>query len=86
MCHVGRTSMEIRVDISHSEKPEDYVATAYFMFVARDAEDYSKAFPLPELTFEGEEDVKKCMLRKEYGIKNKERRSDVAAVIQITIS
>lgn len=72
--------MEIRVDIAHSNDPKDQLGSAYFMFVARDANDYSKSYPLPELSFEGEEDVKKAMLRFEYGRKNKERKMNLAAV------
>lgn len=74
VCHVGKSSLEIRVDISHSEDPKDQAGSAYFMFVARDAKDYTKAFALPELSFEGEKDEKKCILRDEYGKRNKDRR------------
>ena len=73
--------MEIRVDVSHSEDPKDQIASAYSMFVARDVQDYSKAFPLPELSFEGENDEAKCLLRQEYGKKNKKTRMEFAAVI-----
>ena len=66
--------MEIRIDISHSENPQDMAGSAYFMFVARDATDYSKAIELPELSFEGEKDAKKCALRNEYGKKNKSKK------------
>lgn len=74
MCHVGRTSLEIRIDISHSEDPQDMAGSAYFMFVARDAHDYKKAVELPELSFEGEKDARKCGLRNEYGKRNKEKK------------
>jgi len=72
--------MEIRVDISHSDDPDDQVAAAYFMFVARDTNDYKKAYPIPDLCFEGEEDLEKCLLRLEYGKKNKQKRIEFAAV------
>lgn len=72
--------MEIRVDVSHSEDPKDQIAAAYSMFVSRDAQDYSKTYPLPDLSFEGENDEAKCLLRQEYGKKNKKRRMEFAAV------
>jgi len=74
VCHIGKTSMEIRIDISHSESPDEQVGSAYFMFVARDATDYSKSFKLPELSFDGEKNPKKCVIRNEYGKRNKERK------------
>jgi len=80
VCYVGKTSMEIRVDVSHSEDPKDQVAAAYSMFVSRDAEDYSKTYSLPDLSFEGENDEAKCLLRQELGKKNKKRRMEFAAV------
>jgi len=78
-CYVGKTSMEIRVDVSHSEEPKDLIAAAYSMFVSRDAQDYSKAYVLPDLSFEGENDEAKCILRQEYGKRNKQRRIEFAA-------
>ena len=72
--------MEIRIDISHSESPEDQVGSAYFMFVARNATDYSKAFTLPELSFEGEKNPNKCVIRNEYGKRNKERKKSFSEV------
>lgn len=80
MTYAGKTSMEIRVDISHSEEPEDQVGVAYFMFVARDTNDYSKAYPIPDLSFEGENNIEKCFLRLEYGKKNKKKRIEFSAV------
>jgi len=73
--------MEIRIDITHSEAPEDQVGSAYFMFVARNATDYSKAYTLPELSFEGEKNPKKCIIRNEYGKRNKERKKSFSEVI-----
>ena len=72
--YVGKTSMEIRIDIAHSEKPKDHLGSAYFMFVARDARDYTKACVLPQLSFEGEEDPDRCTLRQELGREKKDRR------------
>jgi acyl-CoA hydrolase len=71
---VGKTSLEIRIDISHSDVPEDQVGSAYFLFVARDATDYTKSYKLPELSFESEKNPKKCLIRDEYGKRNKERK------------
>lgn len=50
------------------------------MFVARDANDYKKSYLLPQLSFEGESNPKKCLLRDEYGKRNKERRRAFAEV------
>jgi len=72
--------MEIRVDISQSEDLEDQVGSAYFMFVARDTNDYSRGYPIPDLCFEGEDNIEKCFLRLEYGKKNKQKRIEFSAV------
>lgn len=66
--------------MSHSEDPTDQVGSAYFMFVARDAKDYTKAFVVPELSFEGEKDQQKCVLRDEYGRRNKEKKKSFSEV------
>ncbi len=72
--------MEIRIDVSHSEDGRDLEASAYFVFVSRDAESQKKGVPVPELTFDGEEDVESCALRFEYGVKNQAIRKNLTSV------
>jgi len=72
--------MEIRVDVSHSEDGRDLVASAYFVFVARDAKSQTTAVPVPELVFDGEEDIKGCTLRFQYGSKNQTHRKNLYSV------
>ena len=71
--------MEIRIDVS--EVGDVPICSAYFMFVARDASDYTKSYPIPQLTFDQEDDPEGCLLRQEWGNKNKHRRMEFAAVI-----
>jgi Acyl-CoA hydrolase len=75
--------MEIRIDVSHSEDGRDLVATSYFVFVSRDAASQTKAVPVPQLSFEGEEDIESCTLRYEYGIKNQAVRKNLTTVIHL---
>jgi Acyl-CoA hydrolase len=72
--------MEVRVDVAHTEDGKELAASAYFVFVSRDINDNTKAIPVPELAFEGEEDKEGCLLRYEYGVRNQQERKLLANV------
>ncbi len=42
--------------------------------VARDINDHKKPFLVPELRYDGENNEKACLYRKEFGVKNQQIR------------
>ena len=48
--HVGKTSMEIEINVIQENKLK---ANSLFTMIARDAKDPSKGYPVPALSFEG---------------------------------
>ena len=72
--------MEIRVDVANNEQGDDLKASAYYVFVARDAENPRKSKPVPELVFDGEKDPEGAIIRYETGKKNQTHRKSVAEV------
>lgn len=72
----GKSTVEIRVDIyqeSDEKMGTDLVGSTHFLMAARELTTH-KAFKVPQLTFEGEEDIENCMLRYELGKKFQEQR------------
>jgi hypothetical protein len=72
--------MEIRVDVSSCAEKDTLAASAYYVFVARDAKDSTKSRPVPELVFDGEKETELCMIRQQYGKKNQMDRKNVSEV------
>ena len=78
--YVGQSTVEIRTDLLQKEdnaKEETLAASALFLMAARNTQDYSKPFILPKLSFEGENDIEKCVLRSELGKMNQEKRKSM---------
>lgn len=67
---VGNSSLENRVDFysGKTQSENDYIGSATFTFVARDPNDYSKAYQVPKLKI----DVDEEMLHRIYNINKKE--------------
>lgn len=76
VCYAGKSALEIRVDVTYTDTPDTLLASAYYVFVARDAQDYSKAKTVPRLVFDGEYDINSCILRAELGKKNQQGRKE----------
>lgn len=72
---VGRTTIEVRIDISGKETGKFY-SSCFYLFAARHRDDHSKGFEVPKLIFEGERDPQLCQERQELGEKNQQARKD----------
>lgn len=77
--YAGSSSLEVQVDVTYTDDPHVIIASASYLFVARDAIDYSKPKKVPKLVFEGEDDPDGCILRYEYGKLNQKARKESAA-------
>lgn len=78
--YVGRSTVEIRTDLLQKfddSKEETLAASALFLMAARETDNFSKAFTLPKLLFNGENDIEKCVLRSELGLMNQEKRKNI---------
>jgi len=78
--YVGKSTIEVRTDLMQKidgEKDETLAASALFLLAARDTKDYSKSFNLTKISFEGENDIEKCLLRSELGKLNQEKRKSM---------
>lgn len=72
----GKSTVEIRVDIyqeSENKTETSLVCSTHFLMAARELNTH-KAFNVPRLSFEGEDDVQGCILRYELGKKLQEKR------------
>ena len=72
----GKSTVEIRVDIyqeTGEESGTNLVGSTHFLMAARELETH-KAFKVPKLSFEGEDDEAGCLLRFELGKKLQEKR------------
>jgi len=76
--YAGTSSLEVQVDVTYTDDPHTILSSASYVFVARDALDYSKAKKVPKLVFEGEDDPEGCLLRYEYGKINQRERKQTA--------
>lgn len=77
----GKSTIEIRTDLLQKledDKEETLAASALFLIAARKTDDYSKAYLLPKLVFDGESDIEKCVLRSELGLMNQEKRKSMS--------
>ena len=78
--YVGKSTVEVRTDLLQkidNAKEETLAASALFLLAARNTKDFSKAYTLPRLSFEGENDIEKCILRYELGRMNQEKRKNM---------
>ncbi len=78
--YVGKSTVEVRTDLLQkldNEKEETLAASALFLMAARNTQDFSKAYTLPRLSFDGENDIEKCILRFELGKMNQEKRKNM---------
>jgi acyl-CoA hydrolase len=69
--HSGNTSLEIQIDCWQEG---EYMLTALFLFVAREKTNPALSKAIPNLSFEGEQDVQGCELRRAIGEHNKIER------------
>ena len=72
----GNSTVEIRTDLYQEQMNGDTImaASALFVMVARDFNDFSKAFTVPPLVIDHEEDIAKAKLRYELGKINQANR------------
>jgi acyl-coenzyme A thioesterase 9 len=54
------------------------MASAIFLFAARNKDDYSKSYRLPKFLYDGEEDIEKCHMRYQLGLKRQLERKQHA--------
>jgi acyl-coenzyme A thioesterase 9 len=73
--YVGRTSMEVEVDVLQGDKIK---AFALFTMVARHKSDHNKAYELPFLNLSEEPDLPKAKLRYERGVTNRSKSQEQA--------
>lgn len=72
----GKSTVEIRVDIyqeNENKMETNLVGSTHFLMAARELSSH-KAFAVPQLSFQGEDDEQTCILRYELGKKLQERR------------
>ena len=61
--YVGKSSLEIRLDVFQGAKEELYVTTVAYLFAARDFANPMKSIKVPELDLSQEEDPEKAKIR-----------------------
>ena len=76
--YAGNTSLEVRLDVTYTNSPSQLLASAYFVYAARDATNNGKAKQIPKLVFDEEENSDVCALRAEYGNLNTKKRKESA--------
>lgn len=77
--YIGSSSMEIRMDLFENEdlKEENFLGSAFFMYVIRDGKNYSQKRLIPQTNndlIENGLEKEKAKLRFEMGNENKEKR------------
>ena len=77
--YAGNSSLEVRLDVTYTDDPDKLVASAYYVFAARDAANYAQAKRVPKIVFDGEFDLEGCLLRYEYGKGNMSERKEGVA-------
>jgi len=77
----GNSTVEIRTDLFQQQENGETImsASALFVMVARDFNDFSKPFPVPPLIIDYEEDVEKARLRYELGKINQTNRKLISS-------
>lgn len=75
--YVGSSTIEVRTDLlqcTDNSTVETLAASSLFLLAARTCQNFNKAYTLPRLSFDGENDIEKCVLRSELGRMNQEAR------------